>query len=159
MMGKWFADNAVIRGDIRFGEDCSVFFHTVIRSEYEPFVIGSRTNIQDNCTVHGDPGFPVSIGSDVTIGHNCIIHGCTIGDCTLIGMGSIIMNGAVIGRNCIIGAGSLVTEHTVIPDDSVAFGRPAKVIRRISEEEKKRNILTALHYIEISRSYQKSSES
>ncbi len=156
-MGNWFAENAVICGDIQFREDCSVFFHTVIRSESGPFVIGSRTNIQDNCTVHGDPGFPVTIGSDVTVGHNCIIHGCTIGDNTVIGMGSIIMNGAVIGRNCIIGAGSLVTEHTVIPDDSVAFGRPAKVIRPISEEEKKMNALTAQHYVEISRSYQKGS--
>lgn len=148
-MSNWIAEDAVIFGDIRFKDNCSVFYHTVIRTEYEPFMIGECTNIQDNCVIHGDKGYPVIIGDYVTIGHACVIHGCTIGDNTLIGMGSIIMNGAKIGNNCIIGAGSLISENTVIPDNSVAFGRPAKVKRTVREEEIENIRNSALHYLQI----------
>ena len=98
--------------------------------------------------MHASPGLPVVVGDYVTIGHSAIIHGCRIGDNTLIGMGSTIMNGAEIGRNCIIGAGSLVTQNTVIPDNSLAFGRPAKIIRTISPEEAVQNHMSAVHYAE-----------
>ena len=133
-MSIWIAKDAVIFGDIRFKDNCSVYYHSVIRAEEGTFTFGECTNIQDNCVIHGGSRYPVDVGDHVTIGHSSIIHGCTIGNNTLIGMGSIIMNGAKIGNNCIIGAGSLVTEGKVIPDDSVAYGRPAKIIRKVSEE-------------------------
>ena len=134
-MSTWIADDAVVLGDVVFGEECSVFYHTTIRAEDGQFVFGDGTNIQDNCVIHGGEKNPVTVGKGVTIGHSCIIHGCTIGDNTLIGMGSIIMDHAQIGNNCVIGAGSLVTENTIIPDNSMAFGRPAKVVRPLNEQE------------------------
>lgn len=155
-MSTWIAEDAVILGDAEMADGCSVYFHTVIRTESDPIRIGRNTNIQDNCTVHTGRGYPVIIGEGVTVGHGCIIHGCTIGDNTLIGMGSIIMDGAVIGRNCIIGAGSLITEHKVIPDGSLVFGSPAKVIRTVTDEEIQTNRLTAAHYLEIRGLYENS---
>lgn len=155
-MSTWIAEDAVILGDAEMADGCSVYFHTVIRTESNPIRIGRNTNIQDNCTVHTGRGYPVIIGEGVTVGHGCIIHGCTIGDNTLIGMGSIIMDGAVIGRNCIIGAGSLITEHKVIPDGSLVFGSPAKVIRTVTDEEIQTNRLTAAHYLEIKGLYENS---
>lgn len=141
------AKGAIVQGDIHFKEDCSVYYNAVIRTESDPLYFGTGTNIQDLCVIHGDPGYPVHVGDYVTIGHACIIHGCTIGNNTIIGMGSTIMNGATIGNNCIIGAGSLVTENTNIPDGTLAFGRPAKVIRELTEEEIKQNKESALHYV------------
>jgi len=155
-MSTWIAEDAVILGDAEMADGCSVYFHTVIRTESDPIRIGRNTNIQDNCTVHTGRGYPVIIGEGVTVGHGCIIHGCTIGDNTLIGMGSIIMDGAVIGRNCILGAGSLITEHKVIPDGSLVFGSPAKVIRTVTDEEIQTNRLTAAHYLEIKGLYENS---
>ena len=148
-MSTWIAEDAVLFGDIVLGEDCSVFYHTVIRAEYGQFTFGRGTNIQDNCVIHGGSRYPVTVGEGVTIGHSCILHGCSIGDNTLIGMGSIIMNGARIGKNVIIGAGSLVLENTVIPDNTVAFGRPAAVMRDITEAEIEQNRNGAAFYIEL----------
>ena len=132
----YIADGAKIVGqNIKIGERSSVWFNSVIRcDENETVTIGSKTNIQDLTMVHTGPGHSVNIGDGVTVGHKCLIHGCSIGDNTLIGMGSIIMDGAYIGSNCVIGAGSLVTEGKMIPDGSLAFGSPAKVIREASEE-------------------------
>ena len=107
------------------------------------------TNIQENCIIHGGGDHPVIVGDGVSITHGCILHGCTIGDNTMIGMGSIIMNYAKIGKNVIIGAGSLVTQNTVIPDNSVAYGRPAKVIRSVTEAEIEKNRHSAEYYIEV----------
>ena len=126
---------AVVIGEVTIGADSSVLFHAVLRGDDGSITVGERTNIQDNCTVHSDPGFPVTIGDDVTIGHNCIIHGCTIGDGSLIGMGSIVLNGAKIGKNCLIGAGSLVLQNQEIPDGSVAMGSPAKIRRAAGEQD------------------------
>ncbi|MBQ6315651.1 MAG: gamma carbonic anhydrase family protein [Mogibacterium sp.] len=133
----FIADGARVVGDkVTVGAGSSIWYNAVIRNTGgEEVVIGKDTNIQDLCMVHNGHGYSVSIGDGVTVGHSCIIHGCTIGDNTLIGMGSIVMNGAVIGKNCIIGAGSLVTEGKVIPDGSMAFGRPAKVIKELTEEQ------------------------
>ena len=143
------ADGAKIVGDeISIGENRSVWFNTVIRcDEPETVTIGKETNIQDLSTVHTGPGHNVRVGNGVTVGHMCLIHGCTIGDNTLIGMGSIIMNDAVVGNNCIIGAGSLVTEGKVIPDGCLALGRPAKVIRELTEEEIAKNRASAELYM------------
>ena len=156
-MSTWIADDAVVFGDVVFGEECSVYYHTTIRAESGRLVFGNGTNIQDNCVVHGGAGNPVNVGNDVTIGHSCIIHGCTIGDNTIIGMGSIVMDRAVIGKNVMLGAGSLVTQDTVIPDNSVAFGRPAKVIRAMTEEEIAYNRMSAEHYRTIKQLHEKKS--
>ena len=144
----WIAEDADLFGDIRLGEDCSVYYHAVLRTEIDKIVIGDRTNIQDNCVLHDDIGAYVRIGSGVTVGHSCIIHGCRIGDNSLIGMGSVIMNRAVIGKDVILGAGSLVTEGTVIPDGMLAFGSPARVIRPLTEEEIEGNRRSAERYVQ-----------
>lgn len=129
------APTAAVLGDVELEDGVSVWFSSVVRGDENRIQIGRQTNIQENCTVHVEEGHPVIMGERVTVGHNTILHGCTIGDESMIGMGSIIMNGAQIGTHCFIGAGSLVTEGTVIPDGSLAFGRPAKVVRRVTDEE------------------------
>jgi len=141
------APGAVVLGDVSIDADGSVFFGAVIRAEYDRIAIGRGTNIQDNCVLHVDEGFPLSVGQNVTVGHGAILHGCTVGDNTLIGMGAIVLNGAVIGRNCIIGAGALVTQNTVIPDGSLAVGSPAKVRRPVTEAEIAANAASAAGYV------------
>ena len=145
----YIAEGAVVRGDdLTIGEKSSIWFNAVVRSDYgESVRIGERTNIQDLSMVHTSPGASTTIGDGVTVGHSCIIHACCVGDNTLIGMGSIILDGARVGKNCIIGAGSLVTKNTVIPDGSMAFGRPAKVVRPLTEEEIEMNRKTADEYV------------
>lgn len=141
------APGAHVIGDVLMGENVGIWYNAVVRGDADTIVIGDNTNIQDNSTVHTDADYPVNIGKGVTIGHNAIIHGCTIGDNTVIGMGSIILSGAVIGSNCMIGAGSLITGKMRIPDNSLAFGNPAKVIRAVSAEEIESNRENALHYV------------
>lgn len=141
------AEGSHIVGNVSFGNDCSVWYNAVIRGDEEPITIGERTNIQDNCTLHVDKGFPMEIGSDVTVGHGSILHGCIIGDNTLIGMGSIILNDARIGKNCIIGAGTLVTKGKEIPDGMMVYGNPAKIVRSVTGEEIEGNRRSAEHYV------------
>ncbi len=142
------APNATILGDVTIGAECGIFFGAVLRAESAPVTVGARTNIQDNCILHIDADFPLTVGSDCTIGHGAILHGCTIGDNTLVGMGAIVLNGAVIGRDCIIGAGALVPQGAVIPDGSMVIGMPAKVRRELTEEEKAANTDSARRYKE-----------
>ena len=123
----FIAPTAQVIGDVHIRENASIWFHTVIRSDFDKIHIGCRTNIQDLCMCHVDQNVPLSIGNGVTIGHQCIVHGCTIEDNCLIGMGSIVMNKAHIGRNSIVAAGSVVLEGTCIPPFSLAAGAPAKV--------------------------------
>lgn len=144
----FLAEGARVVLDVTIGEHSSVWYNAVIRGIPPQISIGKYSNVQDCVVMHASPGLPVVVGDYVTIGHSAIIHGCRIGDNTLIGMGSTIMNGAEIGRNCIIGAGSLVTQNTVIPDNSLAFGRPAKIIRTVSPEETVQNHMSAVHYAE-----------
>lgn len=141
-------DSTVI-GDVTVGENSTVLFYAVLRGDAEKIVIGNFSNIQDNCTVHADRGFPTTLGDYVTVGHNAVIHGCTIGDGSLIGMGAVVLNGAKIGRKCLIGAGSLVLEHQVIPDGSLAVGNPAKVKRQLTEEERKKLYENSLEYVKV----------
>lgn len=143
----WAADGAAVVGNVTIGDESSVWYNAVIRGDEAPIVIGSGSNVQDGAVVHVDKDYPCTIGNSVTIGHNAIIHGCTIGHNTVIGMGAIVMNGAEIGEDCIIGAGSLVTQGTVVPDGMMAFGSPAKVIRPLTEEEKKSNETNAIVYM------------
>lgn len=125
----YVAETAVLIGKVRIKAGASIWFGAVLRGDNEWIEIGERSNVQDNCTLHTDPGFPLVVGVGCTIGHNVILHGCTIGDRTLIGMGAIVMNGAQVGRNCIVGAGALVRERTTIPDNSLIVGSPARKIR------------------------------
>lgn len=143
----WVAEGAVVVGNVIIGDESSVWYNAVIRGDMAPIVIGCGSNVQDGAVMHVDAGSPCTVGNSVTIGHNAIIHGCTIGHNSVIGMGSIVMNGAKIGEDCIIGAGSLVPQGTEIPDGMLAYGSPAKVIRPLTEEEKKENEANAIAYI------------
>ncbi|MBO6920049.1 MAG: gamma carbonic anhydrase family protein [Rhizobiaceae bacterium] len=132
--GVLIAPGSFVIGNVEIAPEASIWFGVVLRGDNEPMSIGKGSNIQDNSVLHSDPGFPLIIGQNCTIGHNAIVHGCTIGDGSLIGMGAIVLNGAVIGQNCLIGAGALVTEGTVIPDNSLVVGSPARVKRQLTEE-------------------------
>jgi carbonic anhydrase/acetyltransferase-like protein (isoleucine patch superfamily) len=144
----YVADTAVVIARVRIKIGASVWFGAVLRGDNEWIEIGERTNVQDNCTLHTDPGFPLTIGSGCTIGHNAIVHGCSIGDNTLIGMGAILLNGAKIGSNCVVGAGALVPEKAVIADNSVVVGMPARRIREADEATIKFNQLSAEVYFD-----------
>ena len=130
----WIAPGARVIGDCRFAEGASVWFNAVIRADNEPTFIGRHTNIQDGAVLHNDPGFPLTIGDEVTVGHMAIVHGCTIGDGTLVGMGAMVMNGAVVGKGCLIGAGALIAEGKQIPDHSLVVGSPGKVVRTLDDK-------------------------
>ena len=146
-MAFYQAEGAIIKGNVTIGEDTGVWYNATIRGDSNQIVIGSRTNVQDNAVVHVSTGYSVNIGDDVTIGHGAIVHGCTIGNNTLIGMGAIILNGAVIGDHCMIGAGALVTQNMQIPDGSLAFGNPAKIIRNLTKDEMEENTNNAFRYV------------
>ena len=144
---------AHIVGNVSLGENVGIWYNAVVRADMESITIGNNTNIQDNCTLHTGNGFPIVVGEGVTIGHNAIVHGCHIGDNTVIGMGSILLNGAKVGRNCIIGAGALVTGKMEIPDNSMAFGNPAKIIRKLTSKEIMANKENAMEYVKLMKEY------
>lgn len=144
----WIADSASVIGNVLLQRDASVWFGAVVRGDNEPIAIGERSNVQDLSVLHTDPGFPLTIGRDCTIGHKVMLHGCTIGDNTLIGINAVILNGARIGRNCLIGAGALVTEGKEIPDGSLAVGSPAKVVRSLTPEQIADLTRAAARYVE-----------
>jgi carbonic anhydrase/acetyltransferase-like protein (isoleucine patch superfamily) len=129
----WIAETAVLIGRIRLKSEASVWWGAVLRGDNEWIELGERSQIQDNSTLHTDPGFPLTIGRGCVIGHNVVLHGCTIGDGSLIGMGALLMNGAQIGTNCIVGAGAVVTEGKTFPDNSLVVGAPARVIRTLDD--------------------------
>lgn len=147
-------DTGIVIGDVVVGEDCSVWFHAVIRGDVNYIRIGSRTNVQDLCMLHvTHDTHPLVIGSDVTVGHSVVLHGCTINDRVLIGMGAIIMDGAVIGEDSVVGAGSLVTEGTIVQPRSLILGSPAKVKRPVTEDELAWIRESAANYLEYARQY------
>jgi len=131
----WIAPSAAVLGQVRLGQDVSVWFGATIRGDNEPITIGEGTNIQEKATLHVDPGFPMTVGPGSTIGHNSVIHGCTIGPGSLVGMGATILNGARIGANCLVGANALVTEGRQFDDGSLIVGTPAKSLRKLRDEE------------------------
>ena len=133
--GHFIAANATVVGSVRLKDRASVWFNCVLRGDNDWLIVGERSNIQDGCVLHTDPGIELVIGDGVTVGHKVMLHGCTIGDNSLVGIGSTILNGAKIGRNCIVGANSLVTENKEFPDGSLILGAPAKVARELSDEE------------------------
>ncbi|WP_334151133.1 gamma carbonic anhydrase family protein [Hyphomicrobium sp.] len=134
----WVAPNAVVLGKVVIETDASVWFGAVLRGDNEPIRVGARSNVQDGCVLHTDPGFPLEIGEDCTVGHMVMLHGCTIGRGSLIGIGSIIMNGAKIGEECLIGANTLIPEGKVIPPRSMVLGSPGKIVRELSDEDARR---------------------
>ena len=131
----YIAETAVVIGAVTLKSHASVWWGAVLRGDYDEIVVGEESNIQDNCVVHMDEDFPVSIGDRVTVGHKAVLHGCTIGNNSLIGINSIVMNGAIIGDNCLVGSNTLITEGKEIPDGSLVLGSPGKVIRQISDAE------------------------
>lgn len=127
----WVAPDANLIGQVVLQPGSSVWFGATLRGDNEPIIVGAGSNIQENCVLHTDEGYPLTIGNNCTIGHKAMLHGCTIGATTLIGMGATVLNGARIGQNCLIGAGALITEGTEIPDGSLVIGTPGKVIRTL----------------------------
>lgn len=143
----WVADNAVLLGKVTIEEDASVWFNTVARGDSDTIVIGARSNVQDGCVLHADPGFPLTVGPDVTIGHMVMLHGCSIGRGSLIGIGAVVLNGAKIGEECLIGAGALIPEGKEIPPRSVVFGSPGKVVRQVRQSDLERMQAATLSYV------------
>lgn len=143
----WIADSATVIGSVLLHENASIWYNAVVRGDTELITIGANTNIQDGSVLHADPGVPLTIGANVTVGHMAMIHGCTIGDGSLIGIKSVILNRAVIGRHCLIGANTLIPEGKEIPDGSLVVGSPGKVVRSLSEEEIARLARSAENYV------------
>lgn len=131
----WIAPNASVIGKVRLKQHASVWFGAVLRGDNEWIEIGENSNVQDNSVIHTDPGQPVIVGANVTIGHRVILHSATIGDFALVGMGSTILSGARIGTNCLIGANTLIPEGKEIPPNSLVLGHPARVVREVSEAQ------------------------
>ena len=149
----WVADSAQVMGHVELQEGASVWFGCVLRGDNELLQVGCRSNIQDGSVVHSDPGFPLTLGADVTVGHQVMLHGCSIGEGTLIGIQSVILNGARIGAHSLVGAGSLVTEGKEFPPGSLIVGRPAKVVRPLTDEEIAKLVKTAAHYVDNARRF------
>lgn len=143
------APSAVVCGDVELGAGCSVWHGAVLRGDLAPITVGACTNVQDNAVIHVSAGYPVVLGAGVTVGHGAIVHGCTVGDNSLVGMGSIILDGAQVGSNCIVAAGALVTKGTVIPDGHVAMGSPARVTRPMTEADCAANQHNADEYLRL----------
>lgn len=154
------APTASVIGDVEVGPESSLWFGAVLRGDVMPIRIGARTSIQDNCVVHATGGWcETRVGDECTIGHSAILHGCTIGDRVLVGMGSIVLDEASIGSDVILGAGSLVTARTPIPPGVLALGRPAKVVRELTDEERARIADAARVYVELVRDYRAEADS
>ena len=149
----WIAPNATVIGNVKLLKDASVWFNAVLRGDIELITVGQGSNIQDGAIIHTDPGFPCTIGKNVTVGHLAMLHGCEVGDGSLIGIGSVILNGAKIGKNCIIGSKALVTEGMEIPDGAMVLGVPGKVKKILNEEEQSVVSLGAEHYIQNYKKY------
>jgi len=149
----WIADNATVIGSVVLENNASIWFNAVVRADNDTITIGENSQVQDGAVLHADPGFPLTIGRNVTVGHMVMLHGCTIGDGCLIGIKSLIMNGAVIGKNCLVGANSLIAEGKTIPDGSLVLGSPGRVVRQLSIDEIARVNGTADHYVENFRRY------
>ncbi len=149
----YLAPGAVVRGIVNVGSDSSIWFGAVVRGDTAPVSIGDRSNIQDLCVIHCDPGYPCRIGNDVTIGHAAVVHGATVEDGALIGIRAVVLNGATIGRGSLIGAGALVTEGKEIPPNCLAVGAPARVVRELTEQDRARVLHASSHYVNASRRY------
>jgi carbonic anhydrase/acetyltransferase-like protein (isoleucine patch superfamily) len=144
----YVAPNATLVGKIVLAENSTVWFGATLRGDNETISIGAGSNVQDGAVLHTDPGFPLSIGANVSIGHQAMVHGCTVGDGSLIGIQSIVLNGATIGKGCLVGAGALITERKVFPDGCLIIGSPAKATRELTAEERENLLKVAENYAE-----------
>jgi carbonic anhydrase/acetyltransferase-like protein (isoleucine patch superfamily) len=147
----WVADSASVIGRVELGEHASVWYGAVVRGDNDLIRIGARSNVQENSVLHTDRGLSLVVGEGVTVGHQVMLHGCTVGDHSLVGIGSVVLNGARIGRHCIVGAGALVTEGKEFPDGVLIVGSPAKVVRELTAEQIERLRLSAAMYVENAR--------
>ncbi|MGA4875763.1 gamma carbonic anhydrase family protein [Streptomyces lydicamycinicus] len=143
------APTSVVLGEVTMAPGTSVWYHTVLRADCGPIALGADSNIQDNCTVHVDPGFPVTVGARVSVGHNAVLHGCTVEDDVLIGMGATVLNGAHIGAGSLVAAQALVPQGMQVPPGSLVAGVPAKVKRQLTDEERETIKLNAAMYLEL----------
>jgi carbonic anhydrase/acetyltransferase-like protein (isoleucine patch superfamily) len=144
----YVAPNATVVGKVILAEQSTIWFGATLRGDNETISIGAHSNVQDSAVLHTDPGFPLSIGVNVSIGHQAMMHGCTVGEGSLIGIQSIVLNGAVIGKGCLVGAGALITERKVFPDGCLIIGAPAKAIRELTAEERENLLKVAENYAE-----------
>ena len=155
----WIAPNASVIGEVNLERDASIWFNAILRADNEPITIGEGSNVQDGAIIHTDPGYACNIGKKVTVGHMAMLHGCSIGDGSLIGIGSVVLNGAKIGKNCIIGSKALVTEGMDVPDGSMVLGIPGKIKKTLTEEEQSFVPLGADHYIDNYKKYKQLAKS
>lgn len=144
---SWIAPNATLVGKVKLEAGASVWFNCVLRGDNELIHIGENSNVQDGSVMHTDMGYPLTLGRGVTIGHKAMLHGCTVGDYSLIGINAVILNGAKIGKHCLIGANTLIPEGKEIPDGCLVMGSPGKVVRELSEQQKKMLEASAAHYV------------
>ncbi|MBB4893301.1 carbonic anhydrase/acetyltransferase-like protein (isoleucine patch superfamily) [Streptomyces olivoverticillatus] len=152
------APTSVVLGDVTLAAGSSVWYHAVLRADCGPIVLGADSNIQDNCTVHVDPGFPVTVGERVTVGHNAVLHGCTVEDDVLVGMGATVLNGAHIGAGSLVAAQALVPQGMQIPPGSLVAGVPAKVKRALTDEEREHIRINAAMYLELAKTHREAAE-
>ena len=146
-LGAWVAPGAHVIGRVILRANASVWFGAVLRGDNEPIEVGEGSNVQELCCLHTDPGFPLGIGREVTVGHKAMLHGCAIGEGALIGMGATVLNGATIGEGAVLGAGALVPEGKSIPAGALAIGAPAKVVRELTDEQRAAFRAGAAHYV------------
>ena len=145
--------NATVIGNVTLGHQVGIWFGAVVRGDKDRIVIGDRSNIQDNCVVHTSKGYPVVLGSDVSVGHGAILHGCTLGDRVLVGMGAIILNGANVGEDTVIGAGAVITEGMQVPANSVVVGVPGKIIKQTTDAQRNHIKNNASSYVTLAGEY------
>ncbi|TBU72502.1 gamma carbonic anhydrase family protein [Pseudomonas daroniae] len=150
---SWIAPTATLIGKVRLEAGASVWFGAVLRGDNELIHIGEDSNVQDGAVMHTDMGSPLTLGKGVTVGHNAMLHGCTVGDYSLVGINAVVLNGARIGKHCIIGANALIAEGKEIPDGSLVVGSPGKVVRELTEQQKKLLEASAAHYVQNARRY------
>jgi carbonic anhydrase/acetyltransferase-like protein (isoleucine patch superfamily) len=146
--GAWIAPSADVIADVHVGEHASIWFGAVVRADNTPILIGARSNVQEGAMLHSDPGAPLTIGEDCTIGHHAILHGCTIGARVLIGMGATVLNRAMIAEDCLVGAGALVTEGKTFPPGSLIVGSPARAVRELDDAAIAMLRVSAAHYVD-----------
>ncbi|MFJ8695732.1 gamma carbonic anhydrase family protein [Streptomyces roseolilacinus] len=147
------APTSVVVGEVTMGPGSSIWYHAVLRADCGPIVLGADSNIQDNCTVHVDPGFPVTIGERVSVGHNAVLHGCTVEDDVLVGMGATVLNGAHLGAGSLVAAQALVPQGMRVPPGSLVAGVPAKVRRQLTDEEREGIRVNAALYRDLARAH------
>lgn len=144
----YVAPTATLIGKVTLGERASVWFNVVIRGDTDTITLGEGSNVQEGVIMHADPGFPLTLGANVTVGHQAMLHGCTIGEGTLVGIQAVVLNGAVIGKHCLVGAGAIVTEGKTFPDRSLILGAPARVVRELTEQDMTGLERVAASYVE-----------